>query len=95
VAGAYVWRNMMFRNLGVERSSELIRSAVALTAQLWVQRYGALPTEELQTEIRVSAVRSSVPGYCYRRAGWVKLKESRGMVYLRCPRAQIERAVTA
>jgi len=93
IIGRYVWRNMMYRNLGDFRSSTLIRAAVAETAVHWVDRYGDLPTEELQTEVRDTAVRSDVPGYCYRRAGWVTMKRSRGMTYLRCPRAQIERAL--
>ena len=91
----YVWRNMMFRNLGPERASDLIRSAVALTARQWVARYGVLPAEDLRTEIKISAIASEVPGYSYRRAGWVRIEKSpRGMVYLRCPRAQIERALS-
>lgn len=90
---AYVWRNMMFRNLGTERASDLIRSAVVSTAWAWVHRYGALPAEDLRTEIKRSAIRSEVPGYSYRRAGWVKCKVVRDMVYLRCPRPQLDRAL--
>lgn len=93
--GRYVWRNNMFRNLGPERSSDLIRAAVAMTAREWLKRYGEIPGEHLQTEVRASAVRTEVPGYCYRRAGWVKYREVRDMVYLRCPLPQILRAVTA
>lgn len=89
---AYVWRNMMFRNLGTDRASDLIRSAVAATVKNWIVRYGELPIEDLRTEIRISAIRSEIPGYSYRRAGWVRMaKAPRDMVYLRCPRAQIER----
>lgn len=91
---AYVWRNMMFRNLGPDRASDLIRSAVLATSVFWINRYGVLPGEDLRTEIKVSAIRSEIPGYSYRRAGWVRvIKSPRGMVYLRCPRAQIERGV--
>jgi len=91
----YVWRNMMFRNLGPERASELIRSAVAMTARQWLSRYGKLPDEDLRTEIKVSAIQSEVPGYSYRRAGWVRIDKSpRGMIYLRCPRTQILRALS-
>lgn len=90
----YVWRNMMFRNLGPERASDLIRSAVAETAARWIDRYGHLPDEDLRTEIKVAAIRSEIPGYSYRRAGWVRVaKAPSGMVYLRCPRAQIMRAI--
>jgi hypothetical protein len=85
---------MMFRNLGPEKSSDLIRAAVQMTARAWVERYGELPSEALQTEIRDAAVQTDIPGYCYRRAGWVKMKEKRGMTYLRCPRRQIEAALS-
>lgn len=92
----YVWRNMMFRNLGPEKASDLIRQAVHVTALAWIDRYGALPSEDLRTEIRPSAITSEVAGYCYRRAGWVRMDSSRrDLVYLRCPRAQIMRAVRA
>lgn len=91
--GRYVWRNMMFRNLSGERSSTLIREAVATTAREWVKRYGELPGELLQTEIRDAAVNSTLPGYSYRRAGWVTLKRQRGMTYLRCPVPQLLRAL--
>jgi hypothetical protein len=88
----WVWRCNMFRNLGPDRGSDLIRAAVAMTAREWVKRYGELPEETLQTEIKPHLVRSEIPGYSYRRAGWVKWRQTRGMVYLRCPRAQILRA---
>jgi hypothetical protein len=86
---------MMFRNLGDEPSSSLIRTAVAMTIREWVKRYGELPTERLQTEVRRAAIQSEIPGYCYRRAGWVKYREQRGLVYLRCPAAQIARLAEA
>lgn len=92
--GRYVWRNMMFRNLGTVRSSDLIRSAVARTVREWLARYGELPGEMLQTEVLASMVKSEIPGYSYRRAGWVKIKQRGDMLYFRCPRAQIERACT-
>lgn len=90
---AYVWRNMMFRNLSGLRASDLVRDAVRETARRWVERYGELPAEQLRTEVRIAAVQSEVPGYCYRRAGWVRVKSPRGMVYLRCPRTQLEAAL--
>jgi hypothetical protein len=89
----YMWRNMMFRNLSDDLSSDLIRSAVARTAREWLARYGEIPMETLQTEVRRSAVSSEIPGYCYIRAGWVKTGESRGLVRFRCPRTQIERSL--
>lgn len=93
--GRYVWRCNMFRNLSGERSSDLIREAVAMTVVEWVKRYGELPGETLQTEVKPAAIRSEIPGYSYRRAGWVKWREGRGLVVLRCPRPQIEAAARA
>jgi hypothetical protein len=87
----YMWRCNMFRNLGNERSSDLIRSAVAMTVRMWVERCGELPGEDLTTEVKPAAIKTEIPGYCYRRAGWVKVRERRGLVVLRCPRAQILR----
>lgn len=89
----YMWRCNMFRNLGDVRSSDLIRAAVAQTARLWLIRYGVLPDEDLTTEVKPAAIASEIAGYSYRRAGWVKVREHRGLVVLRCPRAQIERAL--
>lgn len=89
----WVWRCNMFRNLGPTRSSDLIRAATAMTAIEWVRRYGELPAEVLQTEVKPAMIRSEIAGYSYRRAGWVKFRETRGMVYLRCPRPQILRAL--
>ena len=66
----YVWRNMLFRNLGAGLSSDLIRAATDTTYLEWVRRYGSLPTERLRTEIGVRHVRSTNPGYCYLQAGW-------------------------
>lgn len=94
VLGRYVWRCNMFRNLGDMRSSELIRGAVAMTVTEWVKRYGEVPSETLQTEVKPAMVRSEIPGYSYRRAGWVTWRHSRGLVILRCPRTQIDKAVS-
>jgi hypothetical protein len=89
----FMWRCNMFRNLGPERSSDLIRAAVEMTVREWVVRYGELPSEDMTTEVKPSKVRTEIPGYCYKRAGWVKLRERRGLIVFRCPRAQIERAM--
>jgi hypothetical protein len=66
----FVWRNMMFRNLGPKLSSDLIREATERTYAEWRRRYGELPPERLRTEVDVKAVRSANPGYCYLVAGW-------------------------
>lgn len=81
----YIWRNMLFRNLGAGLASELIRSATTRTYEEWIKRYGALPEERLRTEIGIKEVRSSNPGYCYLMAGWEKDRVVRGKLYLFAP----------
>lgn len=85
VAPVFVWRNMVFRNLGGGLSSDLIREATDMTYQEWTKRYGVLPPERLRTEIKVSAVRSSNPGYCYLMAGWERGPVRRGILFLYAP----------
>jgi hypothetical protein len=81
----YVWRNMVFRNLGAGLSSDLIRSAVSATYAAWIDRYGSLPEERLRTEINSAMVKSVNPGYCYKTAGWTLFKNVGVMVYLVAP----------
>jgi len=81
----FIWRNMMFRNLGAGLSSELIREAAAMTYREWVRRYGALPEERLRTEVDVKRIRSRNPGFCYQMAGWEKGRIVRGKLYLYAP----------
>lgn len=81
----YIFRNMLFRNLGTERSSDLIRSALVRTREEWVRRYGEWPAERLCTEIDTRRVRSQHPGYCYLKAGFVKDRVVRGKLYMYAP----------
>lgn len=81
----YIWRNMLFRNLGAGRSSDLIRVATGETYRRWIERYGELPSERLRTEIGIKRIRSTNPGYCYLQAGWVKDRVVRGKLYLWAP----------
>ncbi len=81
----FVWRNMLFRNLGAGLSSELIDAAVLSTYEIWKLKYGSLPAERLRTEIEIASVRSTNPGFCYLRAGWEKGETVRGKVYLYAP----------
>lgn len=76
---------MIFRNEGAGLSSELIKEALDTTYREWLKRYGALPKERLRTEIKVSAVRSTNPGYCYLMAGWERGPLVRGKRYLYAP----------
>lgn len=81
----YIWRNMIFRNEGAGRSSDLIRSALAKTYTEWRHRYGTLPPERLRTEIDIKRVRSSNPGFCYIAAGWEPGEVKRGKRFLYAP----------
>lgn len=81
----HIWRNMLFRNLGAGLSSALVQSALAATYAAWLERYGALPEERLRTEIGIADVRSSNPGCCYLKAGWVRDRVVRGKLYLWAP----------
>jgi hypothetical protein len=78
----WIWRNMLFRNLGTVLSSDLIRSATRETYRYWVQRYGALPSVRLRTEIGIAQVKSSNPGFCYQMAGYTKDRIVRGKLYM-------------
>lgn len=62
------WECALFRNEGPILSSILIREAVLLTCALW----GLWPKHGFITYIKADAVRTQIPGYCYRRAGWVR-----------------------
>lgn len=84
-ASRYIWRNMLFRNLGAGLSSELITSATLATYVFWRLRYGALPAERLRTEIGIKEVASKNPGYCYKCAGWSVDRVVRGKLYLWAP----------
>ncbi len=84
-AARYVWRNMIFRNLGAGLSSDLIRAALDMTYVEWMQRYGELPSERLRTEIDLKAVKSRNPGYCYKCAGWGDAVKKRGKLFLYAP----------
>jgi len=86
----WVWRNMMFRNLGKELSSDLIRSATRKTYEEWVARYVELPEVRLRTEVDIKKVSSKNPGYCYQCAGWEKGPIKRGKLFLYSPRDQQE-----
>jgi hypothetical protein len=81
----YLWRNMMFRNLGAGLSSNLIADATEETYRQWRARYGELPPERLRTEIGVGAIRSPNPGYCYKRAGWERGDTRNGKLFLWAP----------
>lgn len=86
----FIWRNMLFRNLGAGLSSSLICEATEETYRQWALRYGSLPVERLRTEIGISSVRSTNPGYCYLQAGWVRDRVVRGKLYLWAPELGVQ-----
>lgn len=55
----------VFRNESDQRSSDLIREAVALAWARW-------PGERLYTYVNPKMIRSRNPGYCFLMAGWSK-----------------------
>src|SRR5262245_16909819 len=65
--GLDAWRCQLFRNEGPRLSSELIREAMALTAELWAP---ARPPDGWLTWVDRGAIRSSNPGFCFLAAGW-------------------------
>jgi hypothetical protein len=71
-AGA--WMCSCFRNESTDLSSDLIRQAVAVTRWIW----GAPPALGMVSFVDASKIRSSNPGYCYKRAGWRHVGYTRG-----------------
>jgi len=61
------WRCTLFRNEGPRLSSELVREAMALTAQVWADHP---PTAGWLTYVWPAKLRSTNPGYCFLAAGW-------------------------
>jgi hypothetical protein len=81
----YVFRNMLFRNLGTNLSSFLIKFALAQTYLTWINKYGSLPSEKLRTEIDPKKIKSSNPGCCYKIAGFFNSRMVRKKIYLDAP----------
>lgn len=79
----FVWRKFIsddgqegvncavFRNEGPLLSSELILEAEQLAWQRW-------PGERLYTYVNPKKIKSSNPGYCFKKAGWRKCGTSKG-----------------
>jgi hypothetical protein len=71
----FVWRKFIddsgqrgincavFRNESPMRASDMIREAVQLAWARW-------PNERLYTYVDARKIKSTVAGYCFRRAGW-------------------------
>lgn len=79
----FVWRRFIdasgqqgvncavFRNESAILSSVLIREAMDIAWRRW-------PGERLYTYVNASRVKSSNPGYCFKRAGWVSCGRTKG-----------------
>lgn len=72
-AWAGAWINSTFRNEGAGLSSELIRAAVRAT----LDRFGEAPWRGMVTFVAPSKIRSSNPGYCYLKAGFVRVGQTK------------------
>jgi hypothetical protein len=72
--GLDAFRCALFRNEGAQRSSDLIRAAVALTLERW----GPAPAGGWVTYVDPAQVRSVNPGWCFKCAGWVLERGYRG-----------------
>jgi len=81
----FVWRNTVFRNLGTRISSLLIVEATKITRDYWPRVYGTEPMERLRTEVEISKVQSTNPGYCYICAGWERGPLRRGKLIMYAP----------
>jgi hypothetical protein len=67
----------MFRNEGAHLSSELINEAVAVTRWYWPD----VPALGMVTFVDTRHTKSPNPGYCYQRAGWRKVGQTKGGLY--------------
>lgn len=63
------WECALFRNEGRELSSRLIRTALAATRAHW----GDPPDAGVITWIDPAAIKNTLPGYCFRRAGFKRI----------------------
>ncbi len=73
-AWAGAWVNSTFRNTGAGLSSALILEAIAATRA----HFGEPPPLGLITFVNADKIRSTNPGYCYLRAGFSRVGETKG-----------------
>ncbi len=90
--GLDVWECTLFRNEGSVLSSLLIREAVQLTWALW----GIPPSGGIITYVKPEAIKTEIPGYCFRRAGWRRIGAARdGKPMLRAPSIEVVPPLTS
>jgi len=78
--GLQAFECTIFRNETSILSSELIKDAVTATKAEW----GKFPKDGMITYVAADKIRSTNAGYCFKRAGWKRIGESkkRGLVLL-------------
>lgn len=89
------WECTMFRNEGGALSSVLIRQAVEVCRMLalgefgcreGVEDWGEVPKDGLITYVNPAKVKSEIPGFCFRRAGWRNVGSAKdGKLMLKAP----------
>ena len=65
----------VFRNEGEQRSSDLIRQAMARAWERW-------PGERLFTYVNAKKIQSRNPGYCFLCAGWRRCGRTKGGLHV-------------
>ena len=93
--GLDAWECTIFRNETSIVSSKLIRSAVevcrllalgAFECRTAYEGWGSVPKDGIITYVDPAHVKSDIPGYCFRRAGWRRIGyASDGKPLLRAP----------
>jgi hypothetical protein len=73
-AWAGAWMNSLFRNESDLLSSELIRQAVAATRWRWPET----PELGMVTFVDPKKIKSTNPGYCYKKAGFKQVGFTKG-----------------
>jgi hypothetical protein len=71
--GLDAWECTIFRNETTILSSEMIKHAVIATESEW----GKLPDDGIITYVAANKVKSVNPGYCFKKAGWKQIGQSK------------------
>jgi hypothetical protein len=71
--GLQAWECTIFRNESSYQSSDMISDAIEATIALW----GNPPNDGIITYVAADKVKSSNPGYCFKKAGFKHIGESK------------------
>ncbi len=77
-AWAGAWICSLFRNESPALASQLIVDAVAITRWHAERAWDGIPPLGMVTFVDPTRIRSDHPGYCYKRAGFVRVGTTRG-----------------